>query len=243
MITITTKNPKEFAIDKVAELSTVERLDLDLYKRNPYKISKYDYVGIKAGRPITLPLDSVWEREPDVYIQTVHYDQLFSKRKTDKVLIHISPEEFSLEKRVCYPGEMLSYGSHNEHNKIPPSNGTRCICSSIQYQIIITSQSNIMVRNVEQEKEDNNPMCDELIYLNASEVEFENLPRKEFSYPLYLTRKVFLENILDKLPGFWDINLLTDKEYGREVRIIVPNNGLKLVHDSLNGTGYSKLEK
>ena len=103
-------------------------------------------------------------------------------------------------------------------------------------------RANFMFRSVELLRENNNPMCDELVYLNASEVEFENQPRKKFSNSLYLTRKVFLENILDKLPGFSDINLLTDKEYGREVRVIVPNNKLKLVYETLENTKFNKLE-
>lgn len=238
MITITRKKPEEFAREIVKEMPLADRLDLDLSRS--YGGETIYFAGIRSGKAETLPLDSVWgreQKEPIDSIYTASHDSNYKKnralRQVDRVLVHISPEEFSLERRVCYPGEVLSFGHHNENGKMPPSNGSHCVSENEQYQLVVTQKGNVMVRLVSQYDSNTNPKIKEISYLSATG---NNDKTADYARVAYLTR------VLETLPEFNKINLLTEKEHGREIRAVTPDCRRDLIYEALQSAGYDKKE-
>lgn len=237
MITITRKNPKQFAKDTISQLPVCERADLNLFRH--YDDETIYFAGFRSGKAETLPLQEVWEKEHNSPISSIYTEDRDSKkycalRQVDRVLVHTSPEDFNLERRVCYPGEILSFGRHNQNGTMPPSNGSHCVGENEQYQIIVSSNGNIIVRTVEQYKINTNPQIQELSYLNLGNNSGNSMDS---------TRIFYLKQVLDYLPGFIDINLLTEKEHGREIRVIVPNCKVYLIDEALKQSKYNKISE
>ena len=113
MITITREKPEDFAKRTVRELPAIDRLKLNLFEYHDLNETVH-FAGLRAGKTETLPLDSIWERDHKTPINSIYtmngdgekYDVL---RQVDRVKVHISPEEFNLERRVSSPGEFLLF--------------------------------------------------------------------------------------------------------------------------------------
>src|SRR5437763_1965021 len=114
MITITTKGIEQLVKEETPRRPVIERLDLDLH-RAYYGQETIYFTRPNAGRDVILPISSIWENEKE------------------KVSIHISPDDYSFDRRVCGPKESLQLGENRTE-----FNG------EYQYQIVISPKGNIM---------------------------------------------------------------------------------------------------
>jgi hypothetical protein len=236
---ISSKKQREAIGKAVQELPTQDKLDISLFSQEHTDLTKW--AGFRAGRSETLPVGSIWERtspsyvsDRKVYSTTKNamegkYEQL---EKTDRIIVHISPEDFSLERRVEHSGESLPYGK----------NHTNVIDEETQYQILVTSEGNIMVRTITQYDSDTLPRIEEIAYLTSSGIE------RSFSgtNPHSLDRELkewYLAQIADQLPEHDGINKVNEHGKYRESRVITPDRQLGLVYDALETAGYHKVEK
>jgi len=248
MITITRKSPETFAQDTIQTLPVCDRLDFDLGRN--YDRTPIEFTGFRPGRADTLPLDGIWERDHQDHISSIYTDAKINGqpdtkerqkyrplRQVDRVLVHVAPEDFNLERRVCYPGEVLSFESTLFDviigKEIGPSNRSSCVGNDRQYQVIVSQYGNAMVRTVSQKELGTPPKIEEIIYLNMG------------SHPLKITKSVsteFLKMAFQFLPGFYGINLLTETEHGREIKVVVPACRLNLAYEALTNARYYKKE-